>query len=460
VITRVSDVRHRLLKATKFAQEKLKKAQMNMKSWYDRKACTTRFNPGDKVLVLLPIHGHPLQARYSGPFVVEKRVNDVDYVIKTPGRRKDSRLCHINTLKAYMERETAAELKIKTVSTVVCSLPEQPMDVYPVESVVKGPKLCNSDILCHLEQKLGHLPDNEQEELQVLLSEFSCVFTDVPGTTTCAFHDVDVGDAQPIKQHPYRVSPAKLKVIREEVKDMLENKIIEPSSNQWSSPCVLVPKPDGSYRFCTDFRQLNAVTKADSFPLPRIDDCIDCIGPAHYVSKFDLLKGYWQVPLTERAKELSAFVTPDGLFRYLVMPLGMKNVPATFQRMINGVISGLDGCDAYIDDVVVHNNTWEQHVTQLKSFLRRVKEANLTVNLVKSKFCQARVVFLGHVVGQGEVKPVAAKVQAIVEFPAPTNKYELMRFLGMSGYYRKFCQNFSVFAEPSTRLLKKNEPFS
>ena len=136
------------------------------------------------------------------------------------------------------------------------------------------------------------LPENEQEELKTLIVKFPSVFTDIPEKLTYASHDVAVGDAKSIKQHPYRVNPTKLKVICEEVKYMLENSIIEPSSSQWSSPCVLVPKTDGSYRFCTDFCRLNAVTKIDSFPLPRIDERIDCIGHARYVSKFDLLKGY------------------------------------------------------------------------------------------------------------------------------------------------------------------------
>ena len=156
---------------------------------------------------------------------------------------------------------------------------------------------------------------------------------------------------------------------------MLKNGIVEPSQSEWSSPCILVPKADGSYRFCTDFRKVNAVSKSDSFPLPRIEDCIDSIGQAQYVSKFDLLKGYWQVPLTRRAKEISAFVTPDGLYQYTVMPFGMRNAPATFQRMINRVISGLDGCRAYIDDVIVYSKEWDQHVKQLQEFLRRLKEA-------------------------------------------------------------------------------------
>ena len=107
------------------------------------------------------------------------------------------------------------------------------------------------------------------------------------------------------------------------------------------SPCVLVPKGNGAYRFCTDFRKVDAVGKADSYPIPMVEDCIDHIGVAKFVSKFDLLKGYWQVPLTTRAKEISAFVIPDGFFQYTVVPFGMKNAPATFQRMINKVITGL-----------------------------------------------------------------------------------------------------------------------
>ena len=110
------------------------------------------------------------------------------------------------------------------------------------------------------------------------------------------------------------------------------------------------------------------------YPIPQIDDCIDRIGHTRYISKFDLLKGYWQVPLTERAKDVSAFATPDGLYQYCVMPFGMKNAPATFQRMINGVIVGLEGCEAYIDDVMVHSNTWDEHINQLKALLSRLKK--------------------------------------------------------------------------------------
>lgn len=154
----------------------------------------------------------------------------------------------------------------------------------------------------------------------------------------------------------------KLKAIHDEVKYMLENGIIEPTNSQWSLPCILVSKPDESYRFCTDFRRLNAVIKTDLYPIPRIDDCINTIGHTKHISKFDLLKGYWQVPLTKWAKEVSAFATPDGLYQYCVMPFGMKNAPSTFQRMIKGVIAGLEGCEAYIDDVVVYSNTWDQHI--------------------------------------------------------------------------------------------------
>ena len=159
--------------------------------------------------------------------------------------------------------------------------------------------------------------------------------------TTLIEHDVNVSDAQPVKQHPYRLNPSKQAYLNNEIQYLLDNDLIEPSQSNWSSPCILVPKPDDSYRMCTDYRKVNNLTKTDTFPIPRMDDCVDKVGNAKYVSKFDLLKGFWQIPLSERAKEISAFATPHGLYQYKVMPFGMKNSPATFQRLINRLIADI-----------------------------------------------------------------------------------------------------------------------
>ncbi|XP_065894244.1 uncharacterized protein [Dysidea avara] len=459
VITHITDVRERLKVANKLAQKNLRSSQSRMKQWYDKKARSRTFQPGDQVLVLLPIHGQPLQARYCGPYTVEQKVNDVDYLIQTPGRRKEKRLCHVNMLKPYHGREGNND-PVSVVSNCVSVGRKELNDrTLEDEEIGRSLRLKNSDVLLNLEQKLSHLPLQEKEVLTKLICEFTDLFPDVPGKTTVTVHDVDVGETSPIKQHPYRVNPVKLKLMRNEIEYMLRNGIIEPSQSQWSSPCVLVPKSDGTYRFCTDFRKLNGVSKTDSYPIPRVDDCIDRIGHAKYVSIFDLLKGYWQVPLTRRAQELSAFATPDGLFQYCVMPFGMKNAPATFQRMVNGVIRGLEGCDAYIDDLVIYSDSWEDHIQLLQKFFSRLRGAHLTVNLSKSEFCRARVKFLGHIVGQGEVAPVVSKVEAILKFPTPVDKREIMRFLGMAGYYRKFCYNFSTIAEPLTTLLQKQKKF-
>ena len=138
---------------------------------------------------------------------------------------------------------------------------------------------------------------------------------------------------------------------------MLDNDIIELSSRELSSPSILVPKSDGSYRFVTDCRNLNVVTKSDSFPIPRINDSIDKIGNVRYVSKFDLLNGYWQGPLTDRAKEVSAFVVDDNLYQYKVMPFGMKNASVTFQRMMCLLLNDLRSCEVEIDYVIIYSTT-------------------------------------------------------------------------------------------------------
>ena len=141
------------------------------------------------------------------------------------------------------------------------------------------------------------------------------------------------------------------------------------------------------------------------------------------------------------------------------MPFGMKNFPATFQRLVNNLIFNLVGCKAYIDDAIIFSKEWERHLQTIRNFFDRLSEAKLTVNLTKSEFCHASLTFLGHLVGQGLVKPAEAKVEAISDFPVPSGNRQLMRFLGMAGYYRKFCYNFSVIAEPLTNLLGKRVKF-
>jgi hypothetical protein len=457
----VSTFRFRLLKACEVARKNLGNSQKRMKTWYDQDAKLRTFSPGEKVLVLFPIPGQPLRARYYGPCTVESKVSDLDYIVATPDRRKPKQLCHVNMLKEYHDRgEQVAAMPVTTVSQVGSVPDEEVNSSNPYDGDLDcDVGLKNSDVLANLDKKLCHLTSDQRKEITDLIQEYVHLFPDVPSRTDLAVHDVDVGDARPVKQHSYRMNPVKLGHLRKEVDYMLENDIIEPSHSEWSSPCLLVPKPDGSFRFCTDFRKVNALSRSDSYPIPRIDDCIDKVGSAKYVTKFDLLKGYWQVPLTDRAKDVSAFVTPDGLYQYKVMPFGMKNAPATFQRLVNEVIAGLEGCEAYMDDVIISSDSWLQHLQQIRAFFDRLTHATLTINLLKSEFVQAFVVFLGHVVGQGQVRPVEAKVECIVNFPVPTGRKELMRFLGMAGYYRKFCQNFSDVASPLTNLLSKNQKF-
>ncbi|PFX24909.1 Transposon Ty3-I Gag-Pol polyprotein [Stylophora pistillata] len=413
----VSDFRTKLNKACELARANPKLSEKSMKERYDINTSERCFDPCQKVLALLPVPANPLHARYFGPYVIKEKLSSLNYVLETPDRRKQTPLCHVNTIKPYIERDSG--LKIHPVSLNVVSFePEETLsrDLNSKLSPLAKAKLSNYDVLRDLDSKLSHLSSIQSQDLTDLLQEFKHLFPDVATSTEQIYHDVDVGDASPVKQHPYRLNPMKQKYLKEKIQFSLENDLIEPSHSSWSSPCILVPKPDGSYRMCTDYQKVNRVSNSDTFPIPRMDDYIDKVGNARYVTKFDLLKGFWQVPLTERAKEISAFVTPDGLYQYKVMPFGMKNSPATFQHLINKVIAGLHGCEAYIDDVIIYSNTWEEHLKIIRKFFERLTEAKLTINSAKSEFAQAQVTYLGHVVGQGKVKPVDAKISVISKF--------------------------------------------
>lgn len=477
VLDYVSGFRYRLYQARAVALKVLEKSQKKMQRLYDKKAVSRSFVPGDQVLALLPLPNSPFQAKFSGPYSVERCLSNENYLIGTPDRRKNFQLCHINLLKAYYPPSTSTVTSMPNssscVETVGLIAPVVPVpdpvlpflsekgeeDAQIPEGYLFQGRLENSAYLKTIETQLEYLTEEQRSDLISLIQSHLALFPDTPTRTNVISHDIDVGNATPIKQRFYRVSLPKQKHLDSEVDYMVRNGIARPAFSEWSSPCLLVAKTAELQRFCTDFRKVNAVTKSDCFPLPRMEDCVDKVGSAVYVTKLDLLKGFWQVPLTPRAQEISSFITPTGLYSYLVMPFGLKNAPSTFQRLMNRVLSGLEGCAAYLDDVVVCGDTWPQHVQRLEALFDRLAQATLTVNLAKCEFAKATVTYLGKVVGQGQVKPVMAKVVAIEAFPIPTSKKELLRFLGMVGYYRGFCNNFSTVAAPLTDLLQAKNPF-
>ena len=244
VLSHICDVRYRLQKANKFAQENLKVAQTSMKTWCDQKAREQSFQPGDRVLELLPVHGSPLEARYCGPYTVLEKGNDVNYIISTSGRRKSRRPCHINMLKRYHCQSDSRE-KLIALTTVIQQEQVVEPDTNGEDKCVM--RLSNSEILTNLDEKLKHLSPSEKTQIDSLLHEFMAIFPDTPGITTAAIHDVVMGEAVPIKQHPYHVNPIKRDYIRKEVAYMMEHGIVKRSQSPWSSPCVLVPKADGTW---------------------------------------------------------------------------------------------------------------------------------------------------------------------------------------------------------------------
>ncbi|CAM4614959.1 unnamed protein product [Lepidochelys kempii] len=188
-----------------------------------------------------------------------------------------------------------------------------------------------------------------------------------------------------------------------------------------------------------DYRKLNAVTRPDNYPMPCTDELLEKLGWAQFISTLDLTKGYWQVPLDESAKERSAFTTHVGLYEFNVLPFRLQNAPATFQRLVDGLLVGLgEYAVSYLDDVAIFSDSWAEHLEHLQKVFERIREAGLTVKAKKCQIGLNRVTYLGRQVGQGTISPLQAKVDAIQKWPVPRSKKQVQSFLGLAGYYRQF----------------------
>lgn len=281
------------------------------------------------------------------------------------------------------------------------------------------------------------------------------------GVTQYTQHRIETGDEPPIRQYARRIPYSVRGHVTGLVDEMLRREVIRPSSSPWASPVVLVRKKDDTYRFCVDYRRLNAATKSDVYPLPRIDDYLDTLAGARYFTTLDLASGYWQVAMEPQSIEKTTFVTHTGSYEFLVMPFGLKNAPATFQRLMGKVLAGLPQtvCMDYIDDILVVGNTFERHLENLEAVLQRLQAAGLKLKTQKCAVGRREVMYLGYVISPEGIRTDPKKTHAVTEFPTPTNVSQLRSFVGLTSYYRRFIKNYARIARPLHALTGKNQPY-
>ncbi|KAI2658233.1 Transposon Ty3-G Gag-Pol polyprotein [Labeo rohita] len=377
-IEHVREMRERIERVMPLVREHLTKAQQSQQRIYNRAAQPREFQPGDRVMVLVPTSACKFLATWQGPYTVIERIGPVTYRLRQPGRRREEQLYHVNLLKRWVG--TREQL------TALASVDPAVIDVG------------------------DHLSAAQKTELSHLVSQFSDVFSTRPGQTNVIQHDIRTPPGVIVRQRPYRVPEARRQAIEDEISEMLKLGIIEPSRSAWSSPIVMVPKPDGTLRFCNDFRRLNEVSEFDGYPMPRVDELLERLGRARFITTLDLTKGYWQVPLTTSAKEKTAFSTPSGHWQYRTLPFGLHGAPATFQRMMDVILRPHQSyAAAYLDDVIIHSETWQDHLERLRRVLLELRRAGLTANPRKCHLALAEAQYLGFRVGRGLIQPQKKK---------------------------------------------------
>lgn len=326
-------------------------------------------------------------------------------------------------------------------------------------------KICEkSDIQNFL--RTSHMNEEEREQIVKLCRKYSDIFhtENIPLTFTNQIkHPIKTKDEIPVYTKSYRYPFVHKPEVQRQINSMLDQGIIRPSNSPWSSPIWIVPKKtDASgkkkWRIVIDYRKLNEKTVDDRYPLPNITDVLDKLGRCNYFTTLDLASGFHQIEMNPEDITKTAFNVENGHYEFVRMPFGLKNAPATFQRVMDNVLRGLQNefCLVYLDDIIIMSASLQEHLVHLTKVFQRLRETNFKIQLDKSEFLRREVAYLGHIVTPEGVKPNPEKIAAIKKYPIPTTTKEIKSFLGLLGYYRKFIKDFARLTKPLTLCLKKD----
>ena len=303
------------------------------------------------------------------------------------------------------------------------------------------------------------LPGEQRLEVMSLLQEYKDIFshndTDI-GLVSSVTHRIDLMDERPFKQRHRRIPPAMYEEVKEHLQQLVSAGVIKKSHSPYASNIVLVRKHSGELRLCVDYRELNQKTVKDSYALPRIEELMDGLAGSKWFSVIDMKSGYHQIEIYPDHQPRTAFTAgPLGFWEYCRMPFGLSNSPATYQRVMEECLDGLNHsiCHIYLDDVIIVGSTFEQHQDNIKRVFQRLRECGMKLSGKKCKFFRKEVKYIGHIVSAEGIRADPAKIEKIASWPVPKNQDTLRSFIGFTSYYRRYIRHYASIARPLNRLL-------
>lgn len=388
-------------------------------------------------------------------------------VVKPKGNKTVCKVMNPTNATVRLNRSEIVAKISPLTDQILCELSE-PNEKSEVSIDDDVPIETCKEVLTKRNIKIGgtNLTEDQQHKLIRLLYKNSDLFanslSELPGTDLVK-HNIDTGDSKPVRLRAYRQTPQVKREMQRQVDDMLKSGIIEESDSPWSSPALLVKKSGGDFRFVTDFRAVNKLTKAIFWPLPTMEEIIDTVSDCNpsIFSLLDMKSGYFQISLDDESKQRTAFSVGGSHYQYVRMANGLCNAPHTFQALLTKVLGRMLFTSAlcYIDDVLIMSEHFELHCRHLQAVFDKFRQANLRLHPGKCVFAVPRIKYLGHVLSKDGLSVDPEKTEVIRSYPRPKTQKHVRSFLGVLGYYRRFIERFSVKSSSLRELLKKDCPF-